>query len=139
MQVEYAKVSALGDREDNQDRAAVVVAEEAAIILVFDGMGGHSDGARAAEIADERLERRLLRGIQHKAVARLHRIGDIVAEIADPAAITMDMVESNVVRCPDPETAERMIALIDAVRKDQDSIGGMADIESTPTGKSPGV
>ena len=49
MQVEYAKVSALGDREDNQDRAAVVVAEEAAIILVFDGMGGHSDGARAAE------------------------------------------------------------------------------------------
>ncbi len=49
MQVEYAKVSALGDREDNQDRAAVVVAEQAAIILVFDGMGGHSDGARAAE------------------------------------------------------------------------------------------
>src|SRR5210317_1284897 len=49
MQVEYAKVSALGDREDNQDRAAVVVAEEAAIMLVFDGMGGHSDGARAAE------------------------------------------------------------------------------------------
>ena len=28
----------------------------------------------SAEIADERLERRLLRGIQHKAVARLHRI-----------------------------------------------------------------
>jgi serine/threonine protein phosphatase PrpC len=49
MQVEYAKVSALGDRQDNQDRAAVVVAEQAAIILVFDGMGGHSDGARAAE------------------------------------------------------------------------------------------
>jgi serine/threonine protein phosphatase PrpC len=49
MQVEYAKVSALGDRQDNQDRAAVVVAEEAAIMLVFDGMGGHSDGARAAE------------------------------------------------------------------------------------------
>ena len=49
MQVEYAKVSALGDREDNQDRAAVVVAPEAAIMLVFDGMGGHSDGAQAAE------------------------------------------------------------------------------------------
>jgi len=49
MQVEYAKVSALGDRQDNQDRAAVVVADEAAIMLVFDGMGGHSDGARAAE------------------------------------------------------------------------------------------
>ena len=49
MQVEYAKVSALGDRQDNQDRAAIVVADEAAIMLVFDGMGGHSDGARAAE------------------------------------------------------------------------------------------
>lgn len=50
MQIEYAKVSALGDRTDNQDRAAIVVAEEAALMLVFDGMGGHSDGAKAAEI-----------------------------------------------------------------------------------------
>ena len=49
MQIEYAKVSALGDRQDNQDRAAVVVSEDAALLLVFDGMGGHSDGAVAAE------------------------------------------------------------------------------------------
>jgi len=51
MQVEYAKVSALGDRQDNQDRGAIVVADDAAMLLVFDGMGGHSDGARAAETA----------------------------------------------------------------------------------------
>jgi serine/threonine protein phosphatase PrpC len=49
MRIEYAKVSALGDRSDNQDRAAVVVANDAALMMVFDGMGGHSDGARAAE------------------------------------------------------------------------------------------
>ena len=49
MQIEYAKVSAIGDRHDNQDRAAVVVAEDAALMMVFDGMGGHSDGAQAAE------------------------------------------------------------------------------------------
>lgn len=50
MKIEYAKVSALGDRQDNQDRAAVVVAEDAAIMMVFDGMGGHADGAVAAEV-----------------------------------------------------------------------------------------
>lgn len=50
MEIEYAKVSALGDRTDNQDRAAVVVADDAALMMVFDGMGGHSDGARAAEV-----------------------------------------------------------------------------------------
>jgi len=49
MLIEYAKLSALGDRSDNQDRAAIVVAEDAALMLVFDGMGGHSDGALAAE------------------------------------------------------------------------------------------
>ena len=49
MEFEYAKMSAVGDRQDNQDRAAVVVAENAALMLVFDGMGGHSDGAQAAE------------------------------------------------------------------------------------------
>ncbi len=50
MKIEYAKVSALGDRQDNQDRAAVVVAEDAAMMLVFDGMGGHANGAQAAEV-----------------------------------------------------------------------------------------
>ena len=50
MQVEYADVSLLGNREDNQDRVAVAVAEHAALLVVVDGMGGHADGGRAAEV-----------------------------------------------------------------------------------------
>lgn len=50
MQVEYADVSDVGHREENQDRAAVAVDERAALLVALDGMGGHADGALAAEI-----------------------------------------------------------------------------------------
>ena len=50
MQVEYADLSLLGGREENQDRVAVAVAEHAALLVVVDGMGGHAEGARAAEV-----------------------------------------------------------------------------------------
>ncbi len=81
MQLEYAKVSALGDRTDNQDRAAVVVAEEAALMMVFDGMGGHSDGARAAETAMKIVQDMFMdstlpifdpQGFLYTALARAH-------------------------------------------------------------------
>ena len=49
MAIEFAEVSLTGDREDNQDRAAVVVGEDATLVMVMDGMGGHAWGARAAE------------------------------------------------------------------------------------------
>ena len=64
MQIEYAKVSALGDRKDNQDRAAVVVSENAALLLVFDGMGGHSDGAKAAETGLKVVQDRFMEATQ---------------------------------------------------------------------------
>ena len=51
MQIETADVSLIGHREENQDRVAVAAAEQAVLLVVIDGMGGHAEGARAAETA----------------------------------------------------------------------------------------
>ena len=50
LQVEYADISLLGSREENQDKVSVAADEHSALLLVVDGMGGHAQGARAAEI-----------------------------------------------------------------------------------------
>ncbi|ESR49537.1 Chorismate synthase [Citrus sinensis] len=46
-------------------------------------------------------------------------------DVVDHEMLTLDQVESNIVRCPDPEYAEKMIAAIDAVRVRGDSVGGV--------------
>jgi PPM family protein phosphatase len=55
LQVEYAEISLIGAREENQDRIVAAVDEQSAIIAAFDGMGGHAEGARAAELARRTL------------------------------------------------------------------------------------
>ena len=51
MPIEHADLSLLGNREENQDRVAIAIDDGAAFLAVVDGMGGHADGARAAEVA----------------------------------------------------------------------------------------
>lgn len=62
------------------------------------------------------------------------QVGDIRATIESPEKVTLDQVETlpdgepNIVRCPDPDAAARMVDLIDQVRREGDSIGGAAEI-----------
>ena len=56
------------------------------------------------------------------------QVGDVIANIPDPALVIQSDVEKNDVRCPDHIAAKKMIQLIDKMRKEGDSIGGIAEI-----------
>ena len=72
-----------------------------------------------------------------KVVGYVKSVGEIVGDVPDPAAVTLDQVETlpggepNVVRCPDHAAAGKMVELIDSVRKDRDSVGGTSEIVAT--------
>ncbi|HEX2881259.1 MAG TPA: chorismate synthase [Polyangiaceae bacterium] len=69
-----------------------------------------------------------------RIVGYVKQVGSIVADVPDPSSVTLEQVERlpngepNIVRCPDLAKAPQMIALIEEVRKNQDSIGGVAEI-----------
>lgn len=93
MRIEYADLSLLGDREDNQDRVTVSAAEQAALLIVIDGMGGHSDGSRAADTALKSLLESFRQtslpmfdplGFLHMALSRAH---DEVAKLGNGQTI----------------------------------------------------
>ncbi|KAK8605968.1 hypothetical protein V6N13_102732 [Hibiscus sabdariffa] len=54
----------------------------------------------------------------------------------DHDTVTLDQIESSMVRCPNPEYAEKMMAAIDAVRTRGDSIGGVVTciVRNAPRG-----
>ncbi|MEB3228030.1 MAG: chorismate synthase [Synechocystis sp.] len=68
-------------------------------------------------------------------VAYVKRIQDLEATV-DPQTVTLEDVESNIVRCPDSACAETMIERIDQIRKQKDSIGGVVEcvVRNAPKG-----
>src|SRR5438552_1127557 len=69
-------------------------------------------------------------------VAYVAQVHDVVAKI-DRATVKVHAVEKNIVRCPDAGAAKRMITLIEQVRDEGDSVGGI--IECIARGIAPGL
>ena len=103
---------------------------------VRDYRGGGRSSARetAARVAGGAVAKLFLRQSGVTIRAYVSQVGEIKA----PHFTTMDLskVEENIVRCPDPATAEQMISLIEQVRLDRDTIGGIVTcvIENVPVG-----
>jgi chorismate synthase len=95
-----------------------------------DYRGGGRSSARetVCRVAAGAVARKLLARHGVRVLGYVKQIGNLVADIADPAAVTLDQVEATPVRCPDPAVAEKMIALIEEVRLDRDSIGGICEL-----------
>ncbi|HYV37361.1 MAG TPA: chorismate synthase [Gemmataceae bacterium] len=98
-----------------------------------DYRGGGRSSARETlcRVAAAAIAKKLLAEVGARVLGYVTQVGNVIAEIADPAAITLDQVEANIVRCPDPVKATEMIALIEQVRKEQDSIGGVCELVAT--------
>jgi chorismate synthase len=101
-----------------------------------DYRGGGRSSARetAARVAAGAIAKLLLKQIGIEINAFVSQVGEIKA----PHYTELDLskTEDNIVRCPHPATAERMIALIDEVRLSRDTIGGLVTcvIKNTPVG-----
>ena len=102
-----------------------------------DYRGGGRASARetAVRVAAGAVAKRIIaRAFGGRVVGYVRQVGHVVAEVPDPAAVTLERVERlpdgapNLVRCPDAARAAEMVALIEQVREARDSIGGVAEI-----------
>jgi chorismate synthase len=99
------------------------------------GLRDHRGGGRAsaretvARVAAGAIAKKLLdRALGVRVLGWVVQVGDVRASVPDPTAVALEAVEATPVRCPDPVAAARMLELIEAVRKAQDSIGGVAEV-----------
>ncbi|SFB48967.1 chorismate synthase [Algoriphagus aquimarinus] len=102
-----------------------------------DYRGGGRSSARetAARVVAGAIAKQLLETKGISIQAYVSQVGDLKLEKYH-ADLDLSQAEENIVRCPDPAMAEEMIELIDSVRKDRDTIGGVVScvIKNTPVG-----
>lgn len=101
-----------------------------------DHRGGGRSSARetAARVAAGAVAKLFLR----KQTVEISAFVSQVGELKTPHYTKLDLnkTETNIVRCPDAVMADKMIALIDQVRLNRDTIGGVVTcvIKNTPVG-----
>jgi len=97
---------------------------------VRDYRGGGRSSARETmcRVAAGAIAKKILAQHGMRILGYVKQVGPIVAEIYDPTLVTLEQVEANEVRCPDPAKAEAMKTLIEAMRKDCDSVGGVCEL-----------
>ncbi|MBE9102870.1 chorismate synthase [Vacuolonema iberomarrocanum] len=91
--------------------------------------GGGRSSARETigRVAAGAIAKKILQQIAGvEVVGYVKRIKHLEGNI-DPETVMLEQVESNIVRCPDAEAADRMIDLIEQVRDQGDSIGGVVE------------
>jgi len=102
-----------------------------------DYRGGGRSSARetAARVAAGAVANIFLKekGVDIKAF--VSQVGPVSLEVPY-TALNLDQIDDNIVRCPDPETADKMIDFIDQTRKKRDTIGGIITgvIRGVPAG-----
>src|SRR5256714_14481061 len=93
---------------------------------VRDWRGGGRTSARetAGRVAAGAIARKLL-GTRWNVtvVAWVSKVGTLTVD-CDVEKVTREQVDATPIRCPELATAERMIAAVEAARKDGDSLGG---------------
>jgi len=103
----------------------------------WQGGGRASARETIGRVAAGAIARKLLaQAAGVEVLAWVRRVHDIEAKI-DPESVTLEGVEANDVRCPEPDTAARMFESIDAARQRGDSLGGV--VECVARGVPPGL
>ena len=104
---------------------------------VRDYRGGGRSSARetAARVAAGALAKLVLNHYGVEIYSYVSQVGAMKLE-KSYKELDLSLIESNAVRCPEPEMAEKMFEYIDKVRKDGDSIGGVITgvIKNVPAG-----